>query len=150
MSHTLASAHDAIHARALAAWPVDATKYLPLIYTAVPLTALQKSAIAGTSGVRLSWARLSILDNVRDQVTIGQQNNRKFENLGVLTVEIYTPDGEGLKAAHEILIPAMRNAFETDNSGSLWFRRARSEPVGPDRFWFHSQVKADFIWLEIR
>lgn len=150
MSHTLASAHNAIHALALAAWPVDATKYLPLIYTAVPLTPLQKAVVAGTSGSRLSWARLSILDNIRDQATIGQQANRKFENLGVLTIEIYTPDGDGLALAHSTLIPAMRNAFETDNSGSLWFRRARSEPIGPDRFWFHSQVKADFIWLEIR
>jgi hypothetical protein len=97
----------------------------------------------------LPWARVGIKDNLRDQSSLGNQGNRRFESQGVVIVELYTPDGDG-RFLDTTLTATLRNAFESVNVGDLWFRRARSEPVGPDRFWWHTNVIAEFLWVEVR
>jgi hypothetical protein len=150
MSLTLAEAHDRINTIITAAWPVDAALYLPLVYDGVPLTALQQAVIEGSDEDSvLAWARIRILDNLRNQTTIGNEGNRRYTNKGVVRIEVYTPDGDG-RQLDRALCSALVHALEPVNSGSLWFRDAAFQPIGPDRFWWHSNVTAGFEWVEIR
>lgn len=145
-SHTLTSAHDAI---SLLAYSVLNAQSVLVVFEDVPLTPTQQAIIEGTSTPVKPWARLNVKDNLRSQETLGGVGQRRFDNAGIVIVELYTPSGDGKKLA-DSLGTLVRNAYENINIGSLWFRNARTVPVGPDGAWYHSNVIAEFEWQEVK
>lgn len=144
--HTLLSAHDAIEK--LAADVLNAQS-VTVVYADVPLTAAQQAIIEGTTNPVKSWARIDIKDNLRSQETLGGVGQRRFENKGIVIVEVYTPSFSGRTLA-DTLSALVRDAYEGINVGSLWFRNARTVPAAPDGFWNHTNVIAEFIWDEVK
>lgn len=145
-SHTLASAHDAINK--LVSDVLTAQNVLT-IFEDLPLNVAQEAIIEGKTTPVKPWARIGIKDNLRTQETIGGVGQRRFDNNGIVIVELYTPAWDGLTLAHT-LAPLIRNVFEGINVGALWFRNTRTNPVGPDGFWFHTNVISEFEWQELK
>lgn len=123
-----------------------------ILYEEVPLTTAQQAIVSGSSGVTSSWTRLSIKDNLRSQTTIGNSADcRRFDAMGVILVEVYTPSGTGgLSGFCGAMCTLVQSAFETPNVQDPWFRNARINPVGLDRFWYHANVVAEFQYAENR
>jgi len=123
-----------------------------VLYEDVPLTPAQQAVISGSVTPTKSWARLSIKDNLRSQATIGNSPDcRRFEAQGVILIEVYTPSGMGGLAGYAgTMCTLLQSAFETPNIADPWFRNARINPVGLDRFWYHANVVVEFSYAEAR
>lgn len=98
------------------------------------------------------WARISILHNVSDQAALlgdDVSGRRRYTNLGIITVEVYTPIGQGLVLIRQ-LAPIARKAFQGKHSspGNIWFRRARINEAGVDGPWNRMTVIVDFEYDE--
>lgn len=99
----------------------------------------------------VAWVRLNIQHSLGQQTTLGGENGRRFTRSGVVTVQVFTPVGEGLvlndalsKIAHEI--------FEGGSTaqGSLLFRNVTTREIGVDGAWFQTNVVAEFEYDVVR
>lgn len=137
-------ARDAIASHFTDAWnaqaaPVPELRYQDKYYTGLP---------AGTA----TWARLTIIHNLGQQVTLGAVGNRRFRRFGIVTVQIFTPAGDGLTRADAMVKIAM-DALEgatTDGGDTVDFRRARFNEVGEDGPWHQTNVTAEFEYDAVR
>lgn len=145
-------AEDEILATFLTAWTAAGaaatppTTY-PVDYEDVPLGAAMKVAIDSGS---VPWARVRIKPNKRFQATLAGTLGRRFDEHGILFIELYTPSGDGLTLAR-FLSTLVRNAFEgVSTPNGVWFRDVVATRVGPDGHWFHYNVTASYQFDEVR
>ncbi len=98
------------------------------------------------------WARVSVQHNVSPQRTFGEPGNRRFERLGIVIVQVFTPMSieQSVTLAEDLGIIA-RDAFEGRTTpGGVWFRNARLQEVGPDDPWWQLNVSAEFTYDELK
>lgn len=97
------------------------------------------------------WARVQIQHNTNPQVTLGGVGNRRFRAGGIVTVNIFTPFGDGNSRSDELAQVAI-DAFQGRDTGldAIEFRNARSQEVGRDGPWFMVNVLAEFEYDRIR
>lgn len=92
------------------------------------------------------WARTKITHTGGDQVTMGATRaNRKYENIGFITVQVFAPVGEGdvrVRAAAQDVV----NGFREANNVSVWFRNIRMKEVGNSGAFQQFNVLADFTY----
>jgi len=99
-----------------------------------------------------AWARVTVQHNEAGQRTLGQTGNRRFDRVGVITVQVFTsqkedPDGSVLEALGIIA----RDAFEGNTTSSdVWFRNVRLQETDPDDPWWQLNVLADFSYDDIK
>lgn len=139
MSADIATARDQIAAVFKAAW--DPTGF-PAIYQDVK----QEKPAAGTT-----WARLTIQHSGGFQATLsGETGNRRFRRVGIGTVQIFTPFGDGLDSS-DALAKIVHEAFEgvTTTSGVI-FRDVATVEVGIDGPWWNTNVTFSFEYDKIR
>jgi hypothetical protein len=100
---------------------------------------------------RTPWARTTLRHSTGQQATIASFSgvSRWFRE-GVLTIQIFTPSGEGLSRAYD-LAKVISDALEgVSTSCGVWFRNTRLNEVGPDGDWFQINVMTDFNYDEIK
>lgn len=149
MSQTPQQSVDEILARFKSVW--DSTGH-PVVWQDVPISASLQKMIDGADGVALTpYARVTIRSNRRFQRTVGQQGNRKFEGLGVLFVEIFTPTGDGLVTTRA-LAQLVRDAYETPNISSYrtWYSEARTQENGSEGLWSRITVTIEWSYEEVK
>ncbi len=98
------------------------------------------------------WARIIVRHNTGFQATLaGETGNRRFRRLGLVTVQIFTPYGDGLDL-NDALAKVAVDAFEGKSTAAdeVLFRNVRSNEVGQDGNWFQTNVFAEFEYDEVK
>ncbi len=141
MSLTRTQARDEILALFKASWEAQPAP--------IPTVLYDDKAPAPTSGDK-AWARVSVLHNDGDQQTLGEVGNRRFNRLGIVIVQVFTPFGSGLVSA-DTIVPVAVNAFEGNKTpGGVWFRHVYSRDIGKTGQWHQTNVFADFEYDEVK
>lgn len=151
MSLTAAQARDEMSTRFYDDWRAKA----PLAWNGgVPHVVWEGAQEADKKGPRTDrpWARVTVAHNVAPQRTFGEPGNRRFERLGLITVQLFVPLGmEDTVALAEALGTIARDAFEGRTTpGGVWFRNARLQEVGPDGPWWQLNIVTDFSYEELK
>lgn len=80
----------------------------------------------------------------------GGLGTSRFQREGILTVQIYTPQGSGLTSGYS-LVKIVADAFEgTATPGGVWFRDVRLNEIGADGDFFVINVLIDFEYDEVK
>lgn len=98
------------------------------------------------------WCRVTIRHNISGRATVGGEvGARRFRRVGVLTVQIFTPTGEGLSNA-DIFAKVALDAFEGNSTGSdaIEFRNVTVNEVGRDGPWYQTNVLTEFEYDEVK
>lgn len=99
---------------------------------------------------RTPWARINIQHVIGGQTTLSNSvGNRNFEREGFISIQIFTPVGNGLQLNYT-LANMLLNAYEKANSNyGVWYKNARIQEAGRDGDWQQSNVLIDFCYTEI-
>lgn len=97
------------------------------------------------------WSAIFIQHTAGAQTTLsGAVGTRTFSRVGILTVQIFTPVGNGLQDSYD-LAKVVSDAFEgTSSPGGVWFRNVRLNEVGRDGEFFQLNVIVEFNYDEIK
>jgi hypothetical protein len=98
-------------------------------------------------GNALPYGRCSIRHLTAEQETLGGPGVRKHQIEGIVTVQIFTPYGDGQGLADliaQVLIDATRNV----RVGELWFLEAQAREVGQSGPWSQTNFQASFRYTE--
>lgn len=97
------------------------------------------------------FARVKIEHTTGGQSTLsGSIGTRTFTRNGLITVQVFTPSGQGLSLADQ-LVSIVVHAFEGSSTPSqVWFRNVRANEIGKSGPWFQYNVLSDFTYDEIR
>lgn len=138
-SLTFAQARDEMSAVVYAPWHAAHADY-PMFFPDKPETKPKD---------RTPYARVKVSHNQGEQETLpGPIGQSLFFRDGYLTVEVYTPQGDGLSKADE-LAKILADALEGQHTpGGVWFRRVRIREIGPNQAWYQVNVIAEFHYSE--
>lgn len=99
------------------------------------------------------WARASMrfLDGQQGAFVLDTGGApKKWERFGLVTIQIFTPAGTGLRRAGP-LAKVVVDAFEGKSTpGGAWFRNVRRVDVGRSGSWFQVNVIANFEYDEVK
>ena len=97
------------------------------------------------------WARVTVRHVSGGQASLANHVGvRRWYRLGIVTVQVFVPMGEGLSEAYT-LSKIISDAYEGAATPSgVWFRNVRINEVGPDGEWYQFNVSADFTYDELR
>lgn len=148
----VAQARDAILGTFRTAWLADAdTRDYPVKYPDVAQGEFPpKTQLPG--GAPTPWARLTMIHSpgAGGQATLsGDTGKRRYERFGVLTIELYSPAGDGMRIADE-MIRVAKGAYEGQRVGGVTFHRVRPTEIGPDGPYTHTNVLVEFEYDEVR
>jgi len=84
------------------------------------------------------------------QVTLGGSAGRRYRIYGIMTVQIFTPYGNGQRIA-DAISGVVKGAFRGVNTGAdaIEFRRVRVIDVGQSGAWLQTNVVAEFEYDEV-
>lgn len=148
MSLTYEQAYDEIHERFLAAWEGDPlSQDIPVLYWDT------KSQIPGTGDSDDNpdpWARITVQHSQGNQASlVNHLGRQRYEQTGVVTIQIFTPLGTGL-SLNQKLSKIAADAFRGKKTpGGVWFRNVRPNEVGESGAWFQTNILAEFEYDEI-
>jgi hypothetical protein len=141
MSLTLAEARDAVVEIVTTAW--DAAP--PSDSIAMHYDDVKADKPGGTTEA-LPFARTTVRILSSPQST---QGRRRYLTSGAVTVQIFTPFGDGHTLGDElsqIVLVALRG--HVGSTGGLWFFDAVQNEIGEDGPWFQTNVDATFRFQE--
>lgn len=97
------------------------------------------------------WARTVLRNGEPGPTSLtGALGTHRFERTGILMVQIFIPNGEGLSRGYA-LGKIVVDAFEGKATASqVWFRNARVNEVGPSGEWYQFNALVDFRYDEIK
>lgn len=98
------------------------------------------------------WARMVVRHRDGTQNSLGRVRNRRFDRLGGLFVQVFTPLQEGTRRAKE-LAQLVIEGFEgsTIPGTTICFNNTIAREVGvSDDVWFMTVIEIDFRYTEIR
>ena len=151
ITNGIEQAHDEIIALFRTAWLAGVeSATVPLTYEDVKGDQ-PEGPRTGEAASNAPWARVTVRTTQSRQASLanhaGQSN---WETLGIITINIFTPAGDGLRLAHKLAKTA-QEAFRgvTTSPGGIWFRNPRIEPVGQDGPWYMTNVLAEFTYDEV-
>jgi len=149
MSLTFQEARDEMHAMFKTAWDAGAES------TGVQvLYADAKKAVPTTNDASSNpspWARIAITHTGGGQASLsGLSGNARWERLGLIIIEIFTPLGTGGVLADK-LAKIAKDAYEGKYSpGGVWFRNVRLNEVGASGAWWKNNIIVEFEYDEIK
>lgn len=97
------------------------------------------------------WARPKMKHHAGGQGSItGGLGSRRYERLGLLTVQIFVPKGEGLSEAYS-LGKVIADAYEGQSTaGGAWFRNIRPSEAGDEGDFEQLNMLIDFTYDEVK
>lgn len=100
---------------------------------------------------RSPWARTTLRHTDGGQSTLANhQGLQRFRRDGILTVQIFTPVGEGTERSYD-LAKVISDALEgTTTAKGVWFRNVRLKEIGSDTPWFQVNINSDFYYEELK
>ena len=98
------------------------------------------------------WLRVMVRHNFGFQATLsGEFGQRRFQNNGIITIQIFTPFGDGLVLNDQYvqIIKTIFQGNETTPDGII-FRNVRSNEIGEDGPWFNTNILIEFEYSEVK
>ncbi len=145
MTATLTTTEDDLYGRLKDVWDAPGPSAgVALVYQNVGVA----DGVAPPNEGTVSWARASVQTSLSRQTAFGH-STRRYENTGVLSVQIFTPVGVGLKQAKtlaEIVLAGFRGHRTTNG---VIFRDMDLVDVGSDGKWYQLNVLVNFEVDEI-
>lgn len=144
-THTLTEAVDAVYKLVNDAWlAAGASASVPMTFEDVRA---DKPGEDGTTTQAGPWARTSIRIIGASQIT---QGTRRFGSTGVVTVQIFTPMGEGRSLSDQLaqIVLDVLRAKASSSAGLHFFDQAPAE-IGTDGPWFQTNVGSSFRFQEV-
>lgn len=93
----------------------------------------------------IPWARTTLAHVDGNQATLANSAGKsRFRHVGIFTVQVFTPLGDGGKQAHSIAKTLLEGFQGTRTTNGIWFRNVRINRVGPTKNWFQLNVLANF------
>jgi hypothetical protein len=101
--------------------------------------------VAGDTPPNTPWIRIRVQHNSGSQRSMGEEGNRKFTRFGILTIQLFTPFGDGSGVSDEIS-QILIDIFEGRKTApdDVWFRSVRYREVGQDKAWWQTNITVDF------
>lgn len=98
-----------------------------------------------------AWGRATLQHTDGGQGSLaGDSGKVRWTRVGILTVQVFVPSGEGLSQETSVSKIVM-DAFEGKKSArGVWFRRVRAREIGPDGQFFQTNVIVEFEYDEIK
>ena len=97
------------------------------------------------------WVRLAVRHDGRAQDSLGGVGRRKFESVGRVLIQCFTPLNEGAAGA-DVLATAAMDIFEgkTLSPEQIRFTSAAPIEIGPTDDWYLINVEAFFTYTETK
>lgn len=147
---TITEARDELFAMLKAAWDLSAGL---AIGGDTPLVLWQGQENEPRPPADQPYARATVLHSDRNQASLaGADSLRRYDNTGVVIVQCFGPltGGKGMTTAEALALIA-KNAYEGKSSpGGIWFRRCRTNEIGPSDGWYQINAVAEFTYDEVR
>lgn len=143
MSLTRKEARDEMIAMFTAAWEADTnSSAIPIFY---------QDLDAGNPPSDAAYVRLYVQHFDAGQTSLANDAGRKkFSRSGVVTIQIFTPRGDGLALSDTLSIIAVA-AFEGKKTpGGVWFRSVKANEIGEEGPVYQVNVLAEFLYDEVR
>lgn len=97
----------------------------------------------------IEWVRPSIHHLAGRQTTLsGDAGQRRFNRQGVLTIQCFTPIGDGHSAADK-LVGDIVEYFEAIRNSPIWYRNIRAIEIGKEGSTVQVNVIADFTYEHV-
>lgn len=98
----------------------------------------------------IAWVRATVAHQTGNQATLaGSSGVRRYTRTGLLTVQIFTPTGDGLSVADEYAT-AFQSALQGKSTpNGVWFRDVTAQEAGIDGPWFQTNVVGTFEYDEV-
>ena len=94
------------------------------------------------------WIRLTILETVSRQHTMGKAGSRQFERSDLLIAQVFTPKGTGTKVS-DALIQELRDIFEgAEDQGVIFYDTQQLQ--GADANYYQINLNVKFKYHETR
>lgn len=101
------------------------------------------------NAVTVSWVRVSHNIAVSGQSTFGKVGNRKFNRVGLVFVEVYAPENEGVASLITLSEKALSSLEAiTLSTACLMNGIIRSAPKEPG--WIRRNVEIEFFYEEVK
>lgn len=100
-----------------------------------------------SDGNALPFGRVTVRHFTSTQETLGGVGSRKHQTEGAVTIQVFTPVGDGHVLADSI-VEVLKAALRNVRVGDLWFFDVRVNEIGQDRGWFNQNVVAGFRYAE--
>lgn len=96
------------------------------------------------------WLRLVVRHRSGEQETLGPIGSRKFERVGSVIVQVFTPLDEGTSVS-DTLVDLVREVFEGKTLSGIRFAGVTTREIGPtvDK-WYQVNVDAPFNYDETK
>ncbi len=101
---------------------------------------------------QVAHAKVTVRYGKGGQVSLANgAGNKRFERNGILTVQIFIPNGQGLSQGYT-LGKTVTDAFEgkSTSPGNVWFRNVHLKPIGPDGEWYQLNAIVEFLYDEVK
>lgn len=131
---------------------IDVLTIFKTAWDATGFPALYENVPGEPPKTQTPWARIVLRHSGGGQGSLsGALGQQRWDRNGVLIVQVFVPNGEGLSQAYS-LAKIVLDAYEGVSSPlrGVWFRNARINEVGSDGEWFQVNVLVDFVYEEIK
>lgn len=147
MTATRAEARDAMIRRFIEVWTADPVSQDILV-------ALPDKEFTPPTSTKTPYGRVIITHNPGvggESGLTGGTGTRRYLRTGVILVELFTPKGDGLALADQ-LVAIVARCFEGVDlvPSGVWFRGVRHTEVESDGAWAQTNVLATFEYDEVR
>ena len=102
------------------------------------------------------YARVTVQHNTSTQTTLGGKPSqggagRRFRRFGIVTVQVFTPFGDGLTSG-DPLVDLLVDALEGEDTGSdrVEFHNVSATEVGHNGVWHQTNVTAEFRYDRVK
>lgn len=140
---TIAAARDAVLAHWKTNWDVAG-----IVYASLPVMYDDVKTDRPTDG---GFLRLNLHHTGGDQRTMGSEGNRKFERLGMLTIQVFTAIGDG-QTKSDLIVDIIKNIFEGRKSSvsGIWFRAVTWKRVGVSAGFWQTNIFVNFEYETLK
>lgn len=138
-------ARDEILAVLATAWAASGTT------SSIPLSYVGDGASVPTDNdTTPAWARADVREVLsRDASLTGANGTKRYENRGLVVLQIFTPTGDG-HATADAIKNVFKEAFRgTKTANGVWFRNVRVTPVGTSGAWYQHNGIAEYSYDEV-
>lgn len=99
------------------------------------------------------WARVTVKHNPNafGQASLsGEVGTKRFKREGFIIIQIFNPVNKGMVES-DIIVQILLDAFEgKDTLNGIWFFNVGAEEIGVSAAWNQVNVKAEFIYDQIK
>lgn len=99
------------------------------------------------------WVRILVEHTERMQPAIGQAGGlRRYRAMGLITVQVFTPFGDGLTRADAIadIVFDIFDGVSTGSGDGITFNNVTMREIGESGAWFQTNVLVDFKYDTVK